>query len=178
MTELEKIQRAKQYMEQLAAGISPIDGRPLPADDPLTHDRLARCFAYTAQILGEVAENGGTVGRPRRTRFALSDEERERFAFSDAPIPVAEIVKRLNALIDPARTRRLTVRRVTDWLFSVGLLEADLDADGRILRYPSEAGAQMGLSRSPHAIYGTAAVLFTREAQQFLIDNLDAVLGA
>lgn len=73
MTELETMQRAKMYMDQLAPGIDPISGGRLPAGSGLDQQRLGRCFAYVSGVLQKVIENGGVVGyREKTLEFALS----------------------------------------------------------------------------------------------------------
>ena len=42
MTELEKIERAKMYMDKLANGINPIDDTMAPDDDLINNVRLSR----------------------------------------------------------------------------------------------------------------------------------------
>ena len=44
MTELEKIEQAKMYMDKLANGINPIDDTMAPDDDLINNVRLSRCF--------------------------------------------------------------------------------------------------------------------------------------
>ena len=43
MTELEKIERAKMYMDKLANGINPIDDTMAPDDDLINNVRLSGC---------------------------------------------------------------------------------------------------------------------------------------
>ena len=59
MTELETVQRAKMYMDQLSQGIDPISGRELPEDSALNQIRLARCFFYVSGILEQVIRKIG-----------------------------------------------------------------------------------------------------------------------
>ena len=44
MTELEKMQRAKMYLDKLANGIDPISDREMPDDTVLNQVRLSRCL--------------------------------------------------------------------------------------------------------------------------------------
>ena len=46
MTELEKLHKAKLYMDKLANGTDPITGADLPDDTALNNVRLSRCFFY------------------------------------------------------------------------------------------------------------------------------------
>lgn len=71
MTELETMQRAKMYMDKLAQGIDPITNLEMPGDCVLNNVRLARCFFYVSDVLGQVIANGGVIGgKPKREPFA------------------------------------------------------------------------------------------------------------
>lgn len=59
MTELEKIERAKVYMDKLANGINPVDDSVVPEEDVVNNVRLSRCFFFVADVLEQVIENGG-----------------------------------------------------------------------------------------------------------------------
>ena len=54
MTELEKMQRAKMYIDKLANGINPIDDAAAPENDVINNVRLSRCFFYVSDILRQV----------------------------------------------------------------------------------------------------------------------------
>ena len=60
MTELEKIKRAKIYMDKLANGINPIDETMVPDEDVVNNVRISRCFFFVSDVLQQVIENGGT----------------------------------------------------------------------------------------------------------------------
>lgn len=59
MTELEKIKRARTYMEKLANGINPLDDTLAPDEDIINQVRLSRCFFFVSDVLRQVIENGG-----------------------------------------------------------------------------------------------------------------------
>ena len=88
MTELEKMQRAKMYIDKMANGINPIDGSMIPDEDVVNNVRLSRCFFYVADVLGQVIDNGGTAPQKKikKEPFSLPVEKRKEFAFSDVPI--------------------------------------------------------------------------------------------
>lgn len=54
MTELEKMQRAKMYIDRLANGINPIDDAPAADSDIINNVRISRCLFYVSDILGQV----------------------------------------------------------------------------------------------------------------------------
>lgn len=76
MTELETMQRAKMYMDKLARGIDPITNQEVYDDSVLNNIRLARCFFYVSDILGQVIANGGLIGgKPKLDPFVINMDQ-------------------------------------------------------------------------------------------------------
>lgn len=48
MTELEKMKYAKSYVKQLANGVNPLTGSPIPDGDLLNNVGISRCMFYVA----------------------------------------------------------------------------------------------------------------------------------
>ena len=72
----ETMQRAKMYLDKLAQGIDPITNQEVPEDSVLNHVRLARCFFYVSNVLQDVINNGGVVGKtikPQKISFSITD---------------------------------------------------------------------------------------------------------
>ena len=85
MTELEKMQRAKMYIDKLANGINPLDDVPAADTDIINNVRLSRCLFYVSDILRQVIENNGVVGKKSKATkqpFFISTEKAEQFSFS------------------------------------------------------------------------------------------------
>lgn len=179
MTELETMERAKMYMEKLANGINPIDDSVVPDEDLINNVRLSRCFFYVADVLRQVIENGGVKPQKkvRHIPFSLPIEERVRFEYSETPIPISEIAKRINALTDEAM-KPLTYRAIRDWLSSLGMLEDTLNSEGKTTKRPTQRGESMGVlmetrtgRNGPYFV-----VVYTLAAQHLILDNLDAIV--
>lgn len=185
MTEMEKIERAKMYMEKLANGINPIDDTLAPDEDIINQVRLSRCFFFVSDVLRQVIENGGirpaapAKKTPKRP-FELSLEERSQFAYSERPIPISEIANRANALVDSENMKKCSYSNILDWLDALGMIEWIDLPDGRRTRRPTQAGKEMGITvedrvsdRGPYQV-----VVYDIKAQEFIIDNLDVVSPA
>lgn len=181
MTEIETLQRAKMYMDKLANGINPIDDTVIPDNDIVNNVRLSRCFFYVADVLRKVIEEE-SVPKKKESRkkepYSITQAQRDQVAFSDAPIGISELTKRLNAHINPEINKKLSYRTLTNWLMDVGMLEMALTADGSEKKRPSKQGIMIGItvedrvgSNGPYQ-----AVVYNRAAQQFIVDNLDGVL--
>ena len=182
MTELEKIERAKLYMDMLANGIDPISELEAPEQDIINQVRLSRCFFFVSDVLRQVIENGGLAAQKptrklKKLPFSLPIECRENFEFSIAPIPVSEITKRVNDLRVDDSTVQLKHGSITGWLTQICMLEQVMMESGRQTKMPTAAGRELGiLVETRISANGTfPVVLYDRSAQQFILDNLDAV---
>lgn len=180
MTELETIQRAKMYMDKLANGINPIDDTRVSEEDIVNNVRLSRCFFFVSDVLRRVIENGGiepNEKKNKKAKFSISETDKNRFDFSDSPIPISEVSKRLNMLIDPQTMKNISYNQIRDWLMYIGMLEESTGANGNIEKQPTEMGKSIGISvevRSGNA-GSYQVILYDRTAQQFILDNLDAI---
>ena len=183
MTELEIMQHAKDYLDQLAQGIDPLTGQEAPEDDVINNVRISRCLFYVSDVLRQVIENGGihfkTVKNSEKTPFTLSFEERGRYPFGDFPVTVSGIVQQLNELVDPETMQKLKTTSITKFLLQSGLLLEEDGLSGHKNKRPTETGRQLGISTAQRMSQNGeyTAVVYSREAQQFILDNLDAIIA-
>ncbi len=182
MTELEKIAYAKSFIDQLAEGVNPLDGTPIPEGDIVNNVRLSRCFFYVSDILRQVIDNGGIapiqmVKQGGKPEFSLSDEAKGKFEISEIPVSVSDMVDQLNTLSGDD-TLRLPVTAVTGWLTEQGFLEVIVKQDGKNTKRPTEQGRSIGIMTEERSgMYGLyTVVLYTAPAQSFILDHLDAII--
>lgn len=178
MTESDMIARAKQYMEALSQGVNPLTGTPLLSGECASEERMKRCFAFTAQVLDKAYND--TLRKEYRTvrrdisNYHVSAEELSKFEYSDDPVGINKIRERFNALVDRTKVKPLKVTSITAFLLGAGLL-----AQGENEKYPTEAGMSVGITYAertdPYTGRTYRQVVYTRAAQQFLVDNIDAL---
>lgn len=182
MIDIEAVARAKTYIEKLANGIHPLDGTVIPNEDVINDVQLSRCFFYVADVLRQVMELGEVNPQKRastkKQAFALSVNARSAVEFSPSPIPVSEIARRINELIDQDTMSKLSYRTITDWLISIELLEESVTGNGQLAKRPTSQGKGLGIfaqtrlgHKGPYVV-----VLYPLTAQQFIVDNLDAIV--
>lgn len=182
MTEMEKISAAQGYIEKLANGIDPLTGQEVPESDIINKVRISRCLFYVADVLKRVQTNDGVSldkTRAKKCAFTLSCEKREHFQYSETPIPISEITRRINELIDPEAMKKLSYRNIVDWLVECGLLAEGTDSAGKKVRRPTYNGETVGIAleqrngaNGPYYV-----VVYNQAAQTFILDNLDAVIA-
>ena len=181
MTELETLQRAKMYLDKMANGIDPLTDQPVSENDCINQVRISRCLFYVSDILRRVIENGGNVGKTtsvKKQPFAISYEELKGFHLSDTPIPVSEITRRINELIDPAAVTKLKHTSITTFLLHSGFLLEEQTAEGKTRKIPTAHGRCIGITTEERVYQsGTYHVtVYNVHAQQFILDNMDAII--
>ena len=183
MTELEIMQHAKGYLDKLAKGIDPLTDREVPEDDVINNVRISRCLFYVSDVLRQVIENGGVISAlPKKGElapYALPYEERSRYTFGEWPLSASQIAQRLNELVDLSTVQKLKTTSITKFLLQSGLLFEEEGSGGSKNKRPTEAGRKLGITTAQRTgLNGDyTAVVYDRQAQQFILDNLDAIIA-
>lgn len=182
MTELEMINRAKTYIDKLANGVNPLTDEPVSENDIVNNVRISRCFFYISDLLRRFAEGGfpEAVKKGKKQPFIITEEQRKRFEFSETPISVSEIARRFNAAVNTEGAVQMRYSGITFWLIESGLLSVDRREDGREVKLPTAAGMELGISQEVRsgANGSYTVVVYNKNAQRYIVDNIDAILEA
>lgn len=179
MTEIETIARAQMYLEKLANGVNPLTDTEVNETDVVNNVRISRCLFYVSGILKQIVDNKGKfkVEMPDRADYTVTPEQLKQFAFSEQPISVSELTKRLNDLVNPLYVKELKRGVITDWLTEVGLL-SDSIVNNKTRKRPTTQGMKIGIITEERTNqYGTLyeGVFYNLNAQHFIIDNIDTI---
>lgn len=68
MTEIEKMQRAKMYLDKLVNGLNPIDDSAVAPTDIVRNERIVNCFKYISNVLEKQI---GNVHDPKKENKAF-----------------------------------------------------------------------------------------------------------
>ena len=102
-TELEKIERAKTYMDKLANGMNPLDDSMVPEAELINNVHLSRYFFFIPDALRQVIAKGGTLApvtakKIKKVPLEILFEKREQFVYSNCPVSGSEVARRINKL--------------------------------------------------------------------------------
>lgn len=186
MTEFDTIKRAQMYIEKMAKGINPLDNKPIPEQDLINNARISKCLSFVSGILCRVIENGGvpdpSSSKPKKIKklpFEITDEARDRIEYSNHPISISELTRRINAAVCNEQMAAFRSTSVFSWLVSTELLEVIQMEDLKERKYPTSGGNLMGITcemrESSHGPY--QAIVINKEAQTFIVDNIEAILA-
>lgn len=181
MTELEKIASVKTYIDKLANGINPLTGQTVPDADIINNVKISRCLFYVSDLLRQTIEEKALSqpkGKPVKQPFQLDYEARKQFRYSEIPISISEIAKRINELIPIENMQKLNYKYLLDWLMESNFLELIPGVNGKMTRNPTRNGTMLGITlehrESPRGPY--SVIVYDLEAQKFILDNLDGVI--
>ena len=176
MTELEKMQRAKMYIDKLANGIDPLTDREMPNDPVLNQVRISRCLFYVSEVLARVIDNGGEVGKRvivKELPFTVTDEQLARVEITEDAVGVSVIAQRINAVLDEG-IKHIPATHISGWLLANGYLQENVYGNKKE-KITTAKGEGLGI----FTVDGTTANgvayrknIYSAQAQKFVIGNV------
>lgn len=183
MTELEKIEYTKSFIDKLADGINPLDDSAIPEGDLLNNVRISRCMFYVSGILQNVCDHlrKGDSGKKRKVRkapFNITAEQLGGYDFSEYPVYLSDIVDKLNALVSKEDFYRLKFGVVMEWLVCAELVTTVTDQDGFVLKVPTQKGEAYGITAETRmGSKGRYSILtYNTQAQRFILDHIADIM--
>lgn len=179
MNEIDKLRRAKLYMDKLTNGVDPNSGMRVHEDDIVRDSRVIACFEYISRVLEweiESFENRpATPEKPRRRRVFINDNQFSQLQLNYGECKVSDITNEINRVIVDNGTKKMQAAWINDWLESIGMMIKN--ADGR--RVVTSAGEEIGItSHLKTSLRGTEYYLnlYSVQAQSLIFDNLRAII--
>lgn len=183
MTELEKIAYAKGFIDKLANGINPIDDTQISENEVVNNIRISRCLFFVSDILRQVLEmRENALPKAKKTKspdFFISTDQIQSYQYTKEPITATAIARKISFLKQDENMKNLSYRQIEDFLLSLNLLCYNEDG-ARPHKIPTAEGQKMGISvETRRTIYGREymATCYNAAAQEFIIDNIEAVLA-
>ena len=186
MTELEKLQYTKSFIDKLANGINPLTGEAIPEDELLNNIRVSRCMFYVSGILNELCmelSSGHSKGKSKQTpkgNFHISDEGIQAFEYSESGMYVGDIAAKLNGMVEAENTKKISYNDITKWLIQQQYLYLHTMDDGTKCKRPTQAGLNLGISEelrsSKRGEY--YVLLYNVNAQKFIVTNCNTIVEA
>ncbi len=170
--ERDKMKVAIDWINKLANGINPIDGRALPDSDIVNNVHISRCLFFVSNMLASVGKNKSSHQNLYELEFHLTPEMASNVYVSERT-GIAMFVKEINKVI-PDNMQPLAATKVTQWLVSIGYLEERQNSNGHKYKVPTELGTSIGITSSwmdsSHGEY--LAISYDANAQHFILENL------
>ena len=105
-------------------------------------------------------------------------QQLERFAYSQTPLTVSEITKRLNELVNPLQCTTLKNGVITEWLTETGML-TNVIINNKSKKRVTDNGRSVGIiSEQRVNQQGSTyeAISYNLNAQHFIVDNIHSII--
>ena len=194
MEKLQVIQRAKSYIEMLSNGIDPISGEAI-SENTLGQERIKKCFVFISELLDEVIKNNGLVELPengdsspyllvkKKAPFSLTWHQKSNIQISETPILPSVFLKNINNTIEKDSMEKLSITTINKWLIKQGYLSESKvpTVINKRVKALTPLSASIGVIEKSVVDYETgetkAQLLFSKQAQEFILDNIDSILA-
>lgn len=191
VTELDKLERAKSYIDKMSEGINPITDEKVSESETICNERISRCLAYVSEIIHKaITEEKEKQAENRRkqikyfssiatkkSRFSISEEQLAKLHPRTEECRVSDITKDINAVISGNEVASMQASWINEWLLYSGLVEVCENGSDKVA---NEAGEAIGIRKEIRQSIERGDYyinIFSPQAQQFIYDNIDAIVS-
>ena len=147
-------------------------------------DNIQKCVAIANERFARTgaAPAAERPARRDKQKFHVTPGQLANYPTDDTPVPVSEIARRLNALLDPeGSVAKIYYKVIRGWYVSEGYLEFRENGEGKPAFLPTEKGSVAGLmveSRTAHSGEVYDVVMYDLPAQKLFLEYLERSGGS
>ena len=178
---MEKLIKAKEWIEKLANGINPIDDTEIKDDDIVNNVQISRCLFYVADVIKEFQQKMNfqeEYGNMKQVKRKPHSQLFVNFEYSEEPISLTELVNMLNNYMDLNIYKKLSYSTIASWLTERCILMEVENELGKFRRVPTEVGERLGIyDIDCLSMYGHEymKVVYNKAAQKYIVNHLDEI---
>ena len=183
MEKVQKLQKAKLYLEMLACSMDPTT-QEFVESEVLQKKEIKDILMYVSSVLEDlIGNNGEVVNISKPMSFQASRLNKHVIMLSDEPIQLSGLITRINKQIDTKYMRKLGPSKISKWLIEQGYLTNEkISVVKEISQLTITDNAEsFGIVMDSKVDEKTGEIkpclLLTRKAQEYIVDNLETILG-
>ena len=178
INDIDKIGKANNIILKLANGIDPVNGEVIENDNVLNDPRMIRCFFFVSKVLENVIA-GEYSKASKKTKFIITDEQKDSMIFTEGEIGVNEISKCINQNINPLISKKVTGNLINRGLKRMGILSEINNDDGTRRTAINETSHNYGFIEIERNYNGRKyfQVVANDIGKKFILDNIEEVLS-
>ena len=186
----------------LSNGIDPLNGEPVPEDSALQQERLKKCFSFVTEILDEIINNNGIVSlslssapapdvsdlspipEASPTVVKLTTQQLQQVDISPSPLLPSAFVKRINTVVDPRLSCKVSLTKINKWLLKNGYLSETKvpTVVNKSVKVITPLAAKIGVVENLVVDKKTGEakpqIFFSRDAQEFILQNINEIANS
>lgn len=176
--DLKKLEVAIKYVERISKGCNPVNNLPLEENEALNNPNVMRCMEFVKEVLETVEQNNGIIGKYNESTDLLY-EIITNFVYKEDK----QITHFINQIYEPIKDeniKRISPKRITDWLKKNGYLQEEFsDKYDKNVSVVTEKGKAIGIYNEKREArgYHYLAVVYGKEAQEYIVKNFEEILN-
>ena len=183
MEKIQRLQKAKLYLEMLSCSMDPTTQEFIKSDI-LQKQEIKDMLKYISTVLEELIGNNGEVIKVTKPmNFQASKLNKQAIILSNTPIQLSALMTRINKQVDTKTMRKLGASKVSKWLIEQGyLVNEKVSVVKEVSQLTITDNAEsFGIVMDNKVDEKTGeikpCVLLTRKAQEYIVDNLENILA-
>ena len=178
--DLNRLETARIYIRRMSEGRNPATNQPVQ-NEVLDDPNVIRCLHFVSDILTEVHDNHGLVGKKYHA-------EKEEFPISvlqeyvyRRDKPVSHVLKQIEEALEGRNVRKISAASANRWLQENGYIEKGLlEESGRESWRVTQAGKDAGLYEEKRGEAGNeyVTIMYSETGQAFLIAHIPDILAS
>ncbi len=176
-----KLDVSLTYIRRMAEGLDPVTNRPAEEDSVINNPNVIRCMYFVQDVLEAVKEQGGYIGTKRKKgKVPFPFEILKEYRYENDK-SISYIMSQIRDMVDDPNVKMISYKPITDWFKAAGYLAEQLDVrTGKKATVSTEEGKKLGIyMEERRSVRGDTynVVVYDRNAQEFLIKNMEAILN-
>lgn len=183
MERVQQLLKAKVFLEMLAGSMDPTTQESFESE-VLQKKEIKDMLLFVSSVLDDLIRNNGEVIQlSKPMSFQVDKLNKNKIILSDEPIQLSGLMTRINKQIDTKCMRKLGASKISKWLVEQGYLA---DEKISVVREVSQltitdSAESFGIVMDNKVDEKTGEIspriLLTRKAQEFIVENLETILG-
>lgn len=182
MEKVQKLQKAKYYLEMLACSMDPTTQEFIESE-VFQKREVKDVLVYVSAVLEELIKNKGeiiNVSKP--ISFQVSRLNKRAIMLSNEPIQLSTLMARINKQVDTKTMRKLGASKISAWLIEQGYLVSEKVSVVKEISQltTTDNSESFGIVMDNEINEDTGEIkprlLLTRKAQEYIVDNLETIL--
>ncbi len=178
--DIEKLMKAREVLAKIAEGINPLSGQPINEKDFVHDPKMIRHFFYISEVMNDMIRYQARSHMKRLTDFIITEDEKQLVALPESKIGVTEFAKRINFVIDPMKSRKLTGTDLNKQLKKMGVLSEEKGEDGKPRTIINDKSGTYGIETEKRSFNGREyeMIVFNDQGKKYLMDNLEKIMAS
>lgn len=182
MEKVQKLQKAKLYLEMLSCSMDPTTQEFIESE-VLQKKEVKDMLLYVSAVLKDLIDNNGeVVNVVKPISFQIERLNKNEIILSDEPIQLSALMTRINRQVDTKTMRKLGSYKISRWLIERGYLthkKVTVVKEVSKLTVTDDA-ENFGIVVDNKVDEKTGEIkpyiLLNRKAQEYIVDNLENIL--